>query len=191
MLFYVAYHIESPVVNRISLRIIKSLRLKQNASIPTPFHATYTQFKDTPLPKNTIRVEPSPYELVENRDLNNWELLTQRSAENLFRKNEPIIETLIGQKDLGQEKHLLIHLSNEEDIAWIIRVLFYIEELYPTTKQIESWEEYLADKNKKDDKAGKKESIAQPADSKLDLKMTEKIFSNCPDLTLQIDQAVE
>lgn len=59
----------------------------------------------------------------------------------------------MSDKETGKEQHLLLHLSSDEDIGWIVRVLYYIEEVYPSFKPIESWEDYLAEKAKKEGKA--------------------------------------
>lgn len=57
-------------------------------------------------------------------------------------------------------------------------------------KQIESWEAYIAEKNKKEDnKNAKKEPVA--AEFKQETKITEKVFGNCPTQTILIDKETE
>lgn len=73
----------------------------------------------------------------------------------------------------------------------MVNVLYYIEELLPTLKPVGSWEEYLAEKGKKDESKEKKEQLpnpptmqAQPSSQQppKELRTEEKILSNLPEL---------
>lgn len=37
VLFYVAYHVEAPLMNKIALRILRKLELRRSHKLPTPY----------------------------------------------------------------------------------------------------------------------------------------------------------
>jgi len=68
----------------------------------------------------------------------------------------------------------------------MVNVLYYIEELAPTLKPVASWEEYLAEKARKDEAKDKKDqpqpaSQLQPQQPSKDQRTEEKILANLPE----------
>lgn len=79
---------------------------------------------------------------------------------NIFRgleQNEIKEKLLAPFKDLRSEEsqkkqdtyNILLNMNQEEDIVWMVAVLYYIEEIENTIVPIKDWEEYLSKKNKK------------------------------------------
>jgi hypothetical protein len=153
-LFYLVYHIEAPLVSKLAIRLINRLELRKVGSLSTPFDVEYLNISvrpaENPVKKGPRSLQVQPYQHATATPMDNWEILHQRCGENFFCVREPIKAALLPKTDSDKKVHILLHLTSEEDLCWIINVLYYIEELTPTLKPIGSWEEYLAEKAKKE-----------------------------------------
>ena len=45
--------------------------------------------------------------------------------------------------------HVILNINQEEDIGWMVGVVYYLEEMEQTFKYIKDWDEYVSKKNKK------------------------------------------
>lgn len=79
VLFYLAYHIEAPMISKITLRMIRKLELGRKANtLRTPFDIEYIDLKEKEVVGKVKSLEPVVYRHKVEAPLNNWEILTQR-----------------------------------------------------------------------------------------------------------------
>lgn len=63
----------------------------------------------------------------ESEVLGNWEVLSQRCGQNFLCQREPIKETLLPNQEKKKKTHVLLHLTAEEDLSWLINAFYYME----------------------------------------------------------------
>lgn len=117
-----------------------------------------------------------------------------RSESSINLKN--LIDHALLKNEIPKEKKygVYVHLANEEDLMFFIRILYFWEDKYPSftkvyPKTIEEYTKYKENLNKKDSEPKKipgteKAQTIQQQTAEWYFKNTEKIFANFPDFNI-------
>ncbi len=117
-----------------------------------------------------------------------------RSESSVTLKNA--IENALIRNEVPKDKKygVYLHLANEEDLMFFVRVLYFWEEKYPTftkayPKTVEEYLKYKENLSKKESEPKKlspneKSQVVQQQTAESYFKNTEKIFANFPDFNI-------
>ena len=169
-MFYLVYHVNAPILSRMALRMIGHLKITLTANIKTPFDFSYTSVS-----LREGRFVSQEFKIEDSNSYNNPELLSAKIYDRfcgpeghdnpikarllLPLKNEPSGPVADPAED---RYNLILNLNQEEDVAWMVTVLYYLEEIEQTLHPLKDYEEYLQKKSRKKEHEKKEKEPKEP-----------------------------
>lgn len=213
-LFYILYHVEIPLVAQLGLKLLKRLNISLKHGLRTPFDYEYKLYRSNAQKELQLT---SQFRLPRN-NRNNVTLLCSKIHQLFDSSHSSQLATMFQAGEEGKageavpedkavpegedRYNIVLNLHQEEDLYWMLKVLYYADELEvrsgeKTMPEIKDFEEYLGLKSRKKEverkevekkEAEKKESQNNPEGEKeknpfKEQERNERIFNNLPKFT--------
>jgi len=128
-IFYMLYHIETPLIAKLGFKILKRLNISLKQGIKTAFDYEYKLYKTN----SSSELELKETFKLQRNDRNNVTLLCSKISSIFDTDFKNQLALKFGEpKEIDEEEdrfNIILNLHQEEDLYWMLKALYYIDEL--------------------------------------------------------------